>query len=419
MSALLIENVRLIDPASRLDVHGGLLVRDGRIEAVGEAVDAPHDVERMDGGGAVLAPALIDLRARAAEPGAGPERLHETLRRAAAGGIGTLVLAADSGSGIATPEQVEWVGARAVSSPVRLLASGLAVRDGAMAEIGLMLKAGAVYLSDGGIPQADSSLVRRLMAYSAGFEAWFSLRAEDAFLARDTTATEGDLSARLALAARPALSEALAIERNAGLAALSGGRLLVDRVTTREGLAAIANARLRGVEIAATAPITHLMFNEVDAGGFDTRYRLEPPLRAQSDREALIEALSEGRIDAIVSDHTPVQGFEKANPFSDAPPGSAHLEAVLPALCSLVAENRLSLLEALAPVTSGPAGLLGLNQGRLTPGAPADLVLFDPDAPIVMPRVANDPPSAFSGRRLFGRILMTMVDGAIIVEPQP
>ena len=420
MSALLIENARLLDPATGLDAPGSALVRDGVIEALGDGVAAPDDAKRVNVGGAALAPALIDLRARACAPGdGGSEHLNATLHAAARGGVGTVVLAPESGRGLGAPEDVEWVAAQALDAPVRLVCAGLAARDDRMGEIGLMLRAGAVFVGDGGAPIADSRFVRRLLSYSAGFETWLSLRAEDAFLADGTCASEGDLAARLALPARPAFSEALAVERDSGLAALTGARLLIDRVTTREGLERVAAARQRGVEIAATAPITHLMFNEVDAGGFDTRFRLDPPLRAQADREALIAAVARGEIDAVVSDHQPTQAFEKANPFADAPAGSANLEALLPALCTLVADRRLSLLEALAPVTSGPAGLLGLEQGQLAEGAPADLVLFDPDAPIVFEPIETASPSAFSGRRLFGRVLMTLVEGAIMAQAQP
>lgn len=162
------------------------------------------------------------------------------------------------------------------------------------------------------------------------------------------------------------------------------------------------------------------MFNEVDAGNFDGRFRLEPPLRTQEDREALIEAVRDGTIDAVVSDHVPVSRVDKSNPFADAAPGSANLEALLPALLSLVEEGHLTLLQALRPVTSGPAGLFGLAQGRIEEGAPADLIVIDPSAPVVFGRdgLVSQGSSAFTGRRLFGKALMSFVEGAIIMQPE-
>ncbi len=176
----------------------------------------------------------------------------------------------------------------------------------------------------------------------------------------------------------------------------------------------------RELDIAATTPITHLIFNEMDAGGFDARFRLEPPLRREEDRLALIEALAGGTIAALVSDHRTCTGESKAHPFPEAAPGSANLEALLPALCTLVAEGRLSLLDALWPVTAGPADLFGLDQGCLAPGSPADLVVFDPDAPVVYGRgervcIAS---SAFENRRMAGKVLITLVEGAIIYQPE-
>lgn len=417
MSGYLITGARIADPASDREYEADLRIADGLIAEIGDL--SPLDgEEEIEAKGRVLAPALIDLRA-ATGPGA-PERLETTARAAAAGGIGTLVLAPQSGGGLARPEDIELMNARALTLPVRLLCAGLAIQDGEMAEIGLMLREGALYVGDGGTPIADSRLVRRILSYAGGFEAWVSLRPEDAYLIAGTVAHESDLTVRMGLSTRPGVSERLAAERDAGLVELTGGKLIFDRVTTAEGLSTVRAARRRGLDVAATAPITHLMFNQVDAGNFDARFRLEPPLRSQDDREALIEAVREGVIDAVVSDHRPVSRVEKSNPFADAAPGSANLEALLPALLSLVEEGRLTLLEALRPVTSGPAELFGLPQGRIEEGAPADLLIIDPAAPVVFGRdgLVSQGSSAFSGRRLFGKVLMSFVEGAIITQPE-
>jgi len=414
MAATFIAGARLVDPATGHDAPGAMLIEDGLIQALGESVRAPENAEVIDARGLCLAPALIDIKARACEPADGaPETLDETLRAAARGGVGTLVLEETSGRGLASPEHIEWVAGRALAAPVRLLAAGAAVVRGELAEIGLMLRTGAALIGDGGI-LPDLQLARRVLAYAAPFETWVSLRAEDAALSAATVAHEGDLAARLGLPARPAIAERLGVDQAAALAELTGAKLLLDRITTREGLGALARARGRGLELAATAPISHLMFNAVDAGAYDTAYRYEPPLRDPEDRDALVDAVRDGRIDVVVSDHRPVSPDAKAHPFEDAAAGNAAVQDLLPALLTLAAEGRMSLLEALRPVTSAPADLLGLPQGRLAEGAPADLILFDPAAPRAKrPGPAHD---AFSRRTLTGRLLMSFVEGAIIEQ---
>ncbi len=414
----LLRNARLIDPASGRDELGDLRVRDGVIDAVGGGLIAESEDRVIDLNGAALAPALIDLRCQANPKSSGRSGLAATAQAAAAGGIGTIVIAPDPG--LNSPESFAPIDNAALDSPVRILPAGLLVdAEGEMGEIGLMLRAGAALLGDGGRPIGDTRLARRALSYASTFEAWSSLRAEDPDLARGTCAHEGDLSMRLGLAARPGAGERIAIDRAAALAEMTGARLLIDRITTADGLAALRTARAKGLEIAATAPITHFIFNEVDAGGYDARYRLEPPLRSESDREALIAALNAGEIDAVVSDHRACTGEAKAHPFPEAEAGAATLEAMLPALCTLAADERIDLIDGLRAMTSGPADLLSLPQGRLEPGAPADLVAFSPDAPNVYGRegLVCSAPSAFENRRLVGKALITFVNGAIINQP--
>jgi len=421
MSAILFRNARVIDPAARHDAPGDVRIRGGVIAEIAPSL-TPESSERViDLDGAVLAPALIDARCWVNPASTGQSGLDAASRAAAAGGIGTLILAPDSGNGLSRPEHFAAIEAASLTSPVRLIASGLAIdHNGEMGEIGLMLRAGAAYVGDGGRAEPDTRLVRRALAYAGGFDAWTALTCEDASLARGTCATESDLSMRMGLPARPAAGERLAVERAALLAELTGARILLDRATTAGALKALEAALARELDIAATVPVTHLVFNEMDAGGFDARYRLEPPLRSESDRLALIEALAGGAIAALVSDHRACTGEAKAHPFPEAAPGSANLEALLPALCTIAAEGRLSLLDALWPVTAGPAELFALEQGRLAPGAPADLVIFDPDAPVIYGRGERvcTAPSAFENRRMAGKVLITLVEGAIIHQPE-
>lgn len=411
-------NARLIDPASGHDGPGALRTRAREIVEIADDLQPQDGEDVIDLGGKALAPALIDLRVQASLSSAGAAGLRATAEAAAAGGVGTIVITTEPG--LTRPEDFAPIEAAALESPINLLPSARLVdTDGGLGEAGLMLRAGAMLLCDGGAPIRDARLARRALAYAATFDAWTALRAEDADLAAGTCAHEGDLAMRLGLPARPGASERMAIDRAAALAELTGAQILFDRITTTDGLAALAQARARGLEIAASAPITHLMFNEVDAGGFDARYRLEPPLRSEADRLALIEALRDGDIDVVVSDHAACTGESKDHPFPEAAPGSANLEALLPALCTLAADGRIKLVDALRAVTSAPAQLLDLAQGRLEPGAPADLVAFDPDAPTVHGRGGRVclASSAFESRRLTGKVLIAMVNGVMIHPP--
>ena len=415
---ILFQNARLIDPASGRDEIGDLRVRGGAIADLGASLSPQAGEEVKNLAGAALAPALIDLRCHADPGSSGRSGLEATARAAAAGGFGTLVLAPDVG--LSSPERFAPIDNASLTSPVRLLPAGLLVdADDEMGEIGLMLRVGAALLGDGGRPIADTRLARRALSYASTFDAWSSLRAEDPALARNTCAHESDLSMRLGLSARPGAGERIAVERAVALAELTGARILLDRITTADGVSAAAAARLKGLEIAVTTPITHLVFNEVDAGGYDTRFRLEPPLRGEADREALIAAISRGEVEAIVSDHRACTGESKAHPFPEAEPGAATLEAVLPALCSLAADDRIDLVDALRALTSGPADILGLPQGRLETGAPADLVIFDTEVPAIHGRsgLICAAPSPFENRRLVGKVLITLVNGAIINQP--
>lgn len=416
--ALFISNARLIDPASGMDREGDVRIARGLIDALGTGLSPEADDTVIDADGAVLAPALIDIGARASEPGrSGIESLDTTVRAAAAAGVGTLVLSASSGSGLIRPEDMDWISYRALQSPVRLMgAARTHTSSGDMAEIGLMLRAGAAMVSSGGDILADTRFLRNLLSYASTFDALVGLSPEDIHLSAGTVAHESAMAVRLGLSTRPGLSERIGVERLAVLAELTGARIMVEEISTADGVEAVRAARKRGLDMTASTPLTHLIFNEVDTGNLDPAYRLEPPLRSEEDRQALLAGIAEGLIDVIASAHTPVALEAKANPFSDAAPGSANLEALIPVLCTLDADGQLPLMAGLKALTANPAELLGLPQGRLFEGAPADLVLFAPDMPNVYGRegLESPAPTAFAGRRLQGRVLMSVVDGAMV-----
>lgn len=420
-------NARLVDPNTGFDAAGGVLIRSGTIADAGPHV-IPHSVSDdfavIDAAGHALFPGLIDLRVSTGEPGAEHrETLKSAGSAAVAGGVTTIVVQPDTAPVIDDAAMVQFMMQRGRErSPARVLPAGALTRGLAgeqMAEIGLMQEAGAVLFSNGMAPVRDSRTMRRLLAYASGFEALVASRPVDPWLTMGAAMNEGELSARLGLAGAPAAAELIGLQRDLALAELTGGRLLVDMISTQAAIEPLARARDREVEAAATVSIHNLTLNETDVGDYRTFAKLDPPLRREDDRLALVEALRDGVIDVVVSGHDPRPAEDKRLPFAEAAAGASALESLLVGLLQLVHAGELSLIEALRPVTSAPADLLGLPQGRLKPGAPADLVLCDLgwpflfDASAMRSKCKNAP---FDGRRLQGRVLATWVGGTQVHE---
>ncbi len=423
--SLALVNARLLDPASGYDGPGCVVVAEGVLAAVqrAPALDAPSpDVLVHDCSGLVLAPGLIDIRVKTGEPGAEPkETLKSASRAAAAGGVTTMVVQPDTDPAIDEPSVVDFILRRARDIElVHVHPAGAATQalDGRrMAEIGLMAEAGALYFTDADRPIVDSKIFRRVLAYAKGFGRPVAHRPAEPHLTAGAVATEGALASWLGLPAAPALAERVMLERDVALAELTGAHLIVDQITTADALETLDRARARGVQVTATASINHLCFNEVDIGDYRTFFRLDPPLRRESDRQALIDAVASGLVQVVTSAHTPAPAEDKRLPFSEAAPGAVGLETLLPALLSLHHEGGVGLLELLGAVTARPAALLGLPAGRLARGAPADLVLFDPDAPRVIDAdtlLSKSKNSPFDGRRLQGEVELTLVDGRVV-----
>lgn len=423
---LLFSDARLIDPATDRDGPATVVVKDGRIVEVAFmsqfSTELGADFEVVDCNGLCLAPGLIDIRVTTGEPGAEPrETLKSASLAAAAGGVTTIVIQPDTDPAVDDPAMVDFIQRRGAALNlvnVRVAGSATRARDGVhMAEIGLMDAAGALYFTDGDRVIANSRTLQRVMSYAAAFNALIACRPADPGLSEGAVATSGELATRLGLSAAPAIAERMGLERDLALVELTGARYLADQISTAGALEALARARGRGLEVAASASINHLCFNEVDIGDYRTFYRLDPPLRAESDRQALIEALRDGLIDVVTSAHTPAPAEDKRRPFAEAAPGAVGLETLLPALLSLHHEDGLDLVDLLRPLTCGPAALLDLDAGRIEAGRPADLVLFDPGAPIVVDAAAlrsKSRNSPFDGRRLQGRVLMTVAGGRIV-----
>lgn len=391
------------------------------IKEFGAGAEAEGDI--IDAEGHICAPGLIDMRVSTGEPGReNRETIATAAKAAAAGGITSIVIMPETDPVIDDMSLVDFITRRAETAPVNVYAAGALTKglDGkTLTEIGLMSQAGAVMFSNGKTPIADAQTMRRLLSYSASFNALIANRAMEPSLSKNAVAHESDLSARLGLTGAPAAAERIMAERDVALAELTGGRLLIDMISSSEALDIVRRAKSRDLEIACSVSINHLALNEVDIGDYRTFAKLEPPLREESDRLALIEGINDGTIDVIVSDHDPRPAGEKRLPYAEASTGAVGLELLLAAGLSQVADGRLDLMAFLAAVTTNPANLLGLESGRIAEGAPADLIVFNPNAPWVcdsdtlLSRSKNTP---LDGRRMTGRNLKTICQGRVVFD---
>ena len=418
-------NVRLVDPASGWDGPGALLVQDGRIADVvqgGELGSLSGDIEVLDGRGAMLSPGLVDLRVKTGEPGfETKETLKSAALAAAAGGVTSIVVQPDTHPVIDEASVVDFILRRTRDIElVHVYPAGAATKgcEGQrMAEIGLMAEAGCVYVTDADRPIVDSKVLRRVLAYAASFGVLVAHRPSDPWLAAGAAATEGEFAGRMGLPSVPPIAEKIMLERDLALVELTGARFLVDQVTTACALETLARGKAKGLPVTATTSINHLSFNEIDIGDYRTFVKFDPPVRGEEDRQATIDALASGLIDIVVSAHAPAPAEDKRLPYDEATPGAIGLQTLLPALLTFHHEGRIPLIDLIRTVTSAPADLLGLPQGRLAKGAPADLVLADLNAPLLIDAdklVSKSKNSPFDGRRLQGKVLRTVVDGRTV-----
>ena len=427
MSRLAICGARLIDPASALDEAGDILIEDGRIVAIGPDIFAEgidDNIKVIEAGGLIAAPGLIDMRVITGEPGAEhKETLASAAKAAAAGGVTTMVIMPQTNPVIDDISLVDHIQRRGrEAGKINVLVAGAltkGLKGGDMTELGLMSEAGAVMFSNGDAPVSNARLMRRIMAYGSTFNALIAHRPVDADLSDGTCAHESDFSARLGLPAATPIGERITAERDLALAELTGARCLIDLVSSAETLLAIARAKARDLEIAASVSINHLALNELDIGDYRSFAKLDPPLRGEDDRQALLAAVNDGTIDVIVSAHDPRPAGEKRQPFAYASPGAVGLEILLSAGLTLAADGQIGLTAFLGAVTCNPAALLGLDQGRLQIGAPADIVLIDEHKPWhchadeLLSQSKNTP---FDGRRMEGKAVLTICGGKIAFD---
>jgi dihydroorotase len=419
MTDFILENVRLIDPASGLDEAGALLVVDGRIADFGRGLGRPDGAVVIDGDGAVLCPGLVDMRAEVGEPGAEyRETIASAAVAAAAGGITTLAVLPDTMPAIDDPGLVRLLRARGEETgSLTILPYGAATRGckgEEMAEIGLLREAGAVAFTDGARAIGSARMMRLVLAYARGFGAMIVQHPAEPSLSEGGAATQGALATRLGLPAIPAAAEAILVARDIRLAQMTGGAVHFAHVSTDEALELIRRAKNDGLQVTCDTAPPYFDLNETAIGDFRTYAKLSPPLRDEADRLAVCAALCDGTIDAVASDHQPRDPDDKRLPFAQASPGGAGLATLLAVTLAQVHGGALTLAQAVALLTLQPARLLGSAAGTLAKGAAADLCLFQPDRiwkveAGALPGKAQNTP--FDGRALEGFVIGTWKAG--------
>lgn len=415
-------NARLIDPETGTERMGSLTVEAGQISAL--EAPCPDGARSIDCAGKCLAPGIVDMGVQIGEPGAQHrESLRSAGLAAARGGVTTMILRPDTDPAIDTPEVLEYVTRRAEArTPVNIrcmaaLTRGRAGRE--MAEIGFLLDAGAVAFTDGDRVVSDTKVLSRCMTYARGLGALIIGHPQDAGLSAGACATSGKFASLRGLPAVSPMAERMGFDRDMGLVEMTGVRYHADQITSARSLPALERAKRNGLDVTAGISIHHLTLNEFDVGDYRTFFKFTPPLRCEDDRRAMVQAVADGLIDVICSMHTPHDEESKRLPFEEAAAGAVGLETLLPAAMRLHHSDGLPLPLIWRALSFNPAQRLGLPSGRLTAGAPADLLLFDPDAPFVLDRFAllsKSKNTPFDGARMQGRVLATYVGGQAVYE---
>ena len=414
----------LIDPANGVDARRDLYIAAGKVVAVGAAPDGFTANRTLDVSGCVVAPGLIDLSARLREPGFEYKAtLESEMAAAVAGGVTSLVCPPDTDPPLDEPGLVEMLKFRARSLnqakvfPLGALTVGLA--GATLTEMAELADAGCVGFAQADSPVTDTLVLMRALQYAAtfGFSVW--LRPEDGSLAKGGVAHDGEVATRLGLPPISPCAETVAVSALLLLARETGARLHLCRLSTREGLEMVRRAKADGMSVTCDVSANHVHLSELDLGYFDSNCHLRPPLRALRDRDALRQGLLDGTVDAICSDHTPVDDDAKQRPFAESESGATGLELLLPLSLKWARECNVSLARAVSLLTAQPARILGLDLGQLCVGHAADVCVFDPDREwTVEPRAlkSQGKNTPFLGFELLGRVRWTLVDGQIVHE---
>ncbi|WP_299899249.1 dihydroorotase [uncultured Ruegeria sp.] len=419
MTTLIFTNARLIDPESGTDSLGWLHIADGLIQGKGNGDVPVADAQVIDCGGKCLAPGIVDIGVKVCEPG---ERHKESYKSAglaaAAGGVTTIVTRPDTLPAVDTPETLEFATRRAQADapvnvlPMAALTKGREGRE--MTEIGFLQDAGAVAFTDCDHVITNTKVFSRALTYAKSCGALVIAHPQEPGLSTGAAVTSGKFAVLRGLPAVSPMAERMGLDRDIALLEMTGAAYHADQITTARALPALERAKRNGLDITAGTSIHHLTLNELDVADYRTFFKVKPPLRSEDDRQAVIEAVRTGLIDTISSMHTPQDEESKRLPFEEAASGAVALETLLPAALRLYHADQLDLPTLFRAMALNPAKRLGLESGRLSEGAPADLVLFDPDVPFVLDRFALKSKSQntpFDGQRMQGKVISTYVAG--------
>jgi dihydroorotase len=423
-----IKNGRVIDPANKLDKVTDLFIADGKVAAVGNAPSGFAADSTIDATGLVVAPGLVDLSARLREPGYEYKAtLESEMQAAMQGGVTTLVCPPDTDPVLDEPGLVEMLKHRARSRnqahvhPLGALTVGL--KGEALTEMAELTEAGCIGFSQAEMPILDTTVLLRALQYAQTFGYTVWLRPQDAHIGRGGVAHSGPLASRLGLSGVPVMAETIALHTIFELVRATGARVHLCRLSSAAGLELVRQAKKEGLPVTCDVGVHHLHMTDADIGFFDPNARLTPPLRSTRDRDAIRAAVADGLVDAVCSDHTPVDDDEKLLPFGEASPGATGLELLLSLMLKWAGDEKGAgkdaLSRALARITTDAARVAGLAAGNLSPGASADVVLFDPEARWTVNGAAlasQGKHTPFLGYELAGQVKATIVAGKVAFQ---
>ncbi|MFZ3018249.1 MAG: dihydroorotase [Gallionella sp.] len=419
-----IKGGRLIDPKNNIDAQQDVYISAGKVAAIGNAPAGFVADKVIDASGLIVAPGLIDLAARLREPGYEyMATLESEMAAAVAGGITSLACPPDTDPALDEPGLVEMLKHKARNLnqahvyPVGALTAGLHGQE--LTEMAELVDAGCVAFSQADAPLTDTRVLLRAMQYAATFDFPVWLRPQDSFLAKNGVAHDGEVATRCGLPAIPVSAETIALATMLALARDTGVRLHICRISSAAGVDMIRNAKREGIKVTCDVSMNHTHLSENDIGYFDPNCHLVPPLRSLHDRAALRAGLLDGTIDAICSNHAPVDEDAKQLPFAEAEPGATGLELLLPLVLKWAEQDKIALSDALARATLHPARVLGLDAGHLSTGATADICVFDPAVwwkvePAALKSQGKNTP--FTGYEMQGRVRYTLVDGQVVYQ---
>ena len=419
-----IKNGRVIDPKNGIDAKLDLFIVAGKIVSIGNAPDGFMANQVIDATSLVVCPGLVDLSVRLREPGFEYKAtLESEMQAAVAGGITSLACPPDTDPVLDEPGLVEMLKHRAKQLnlahvyPLGALTRQLEGKQ--LTEMCELTEAGCVGFAQADSAITDTQVLWRAMQYAAtfGFTVW--LRPEETYLAQNGVAHDGEVATRLGLRGIPAAAETLALATILRLAKETGAKIHLCRLSTGEGVEMVSAAKQQGLSVSCDIAVNHLHLTEHDIGYFDTNCHLRPPLRSQRDMAALRTGLEDGTIDAVCSDHTPVDDDAKLLPLAEAEPGATGLELLLPLSLKWASEHNIALSTAIARLTIAPAGILGLDAGHLSVDSPADICIFDPqhywkiEAKSLISQGKNTP---FLGLEVAGKVRYTFLNGHTVYQ---